>query len=251
MSGYKEKHINDLKLGHRIRQLAVVLPVAATLTTACHKKQPSYSNTEGISFLTQDSVWGDDYYGNPITLKHVQINVYDNLEKEPTNVHLSRWGTPKEEMPEIYRGEDTFIKEVYAGEDGDKLGIEVFRNQYGVLVSKDQPCFIVDASDQLVYMGDENTYAHNIKRYARTNKLIPPEKEEKVIRDDRSYTVRIIPVLPSVETVEEIPTDTLENRNDSVAADASLDSIAKPIDNDTIVVAPVAIDSVAFKNIRE
>lgn len=251
MSEYKKKHMNDLNLGRRIRQLAVVLPAAATLTTACQKGQSARSDVERVCFWTQDSVWGDDYYGNPVTLKHVQINVYDNLDKEPTNVHLSRWGTPKEEMPEIYRGEDTRIKEVFVSEDGDKLGIEVFQNQYGIWVSKDQPCFIVDTNDQLVYMGDENTYAHNIKRYARANKLISQEKEETVIRDNRSYTVRIIPARPIAENVEEIPADTLENKNDSVAADVNLDSIAKPINNDTIVVAPVAIDSVTLKNIRE
>ena len=97
-----------------------------------------------------------------------------------------RWGTPKEDMPEIYHGEKTFAKKVRYGGENDFAFIEVFENEYGVLISKDQPCFIVDKHNTLVYLGNAETFNSNMQRYVSENNLEIAETKPVYKRHQKS-----------------------------------------------------------------
>lgn len=243
MSGYKDKHANDLRLGQRIRNVAVMLPLAATLTMGCNKQKPS-SVAENSVLLTKDSIFGEDLYGYPVTLKHVRIRTYSTAEVEPTDTYLLQWGTPKEELPNVYKGEKTYVKGVNL-DDNDCVYIEVFKNKYGIEISKDQPCFMINLQNHLAYIGDEASYFGNLKKYAHINKLIPADQEEKIIIDERSHKVIRVPVVAQpvdTQTIQAMP-DSIIDKSDSLTTENTPDSIRKLSPIDTLVMDTIIPDT--------
>jgi hypothetical protein len=172
MLSYKEKHGSQLQLGKKLRQLGVILPMAATLSMdGCGHSVDNSAEKQEYGLLAHDSIEDQDYFGRLVTLKHVSVNLYKDKKMKPTHISQLRWGTPKEDMPEIYQGEKTFAKKVRYGGENDFAFIEVFENEYGVLISKDQPCFIVDKHNTLVYLGNAETFNSNMHRYVSENHL--------------------------------------------------------------------------------
>ena len=246
MSEYKKKHANDLSLGRKIRQLAVILPFAVTLTTGCEEQLSSQSSEQKCDLFDADSIRDRDYFGHPVTLKHVRLSTHDNLRKDEQNTFLLRWGTPKEELPDIYNGELVYTKAVYISNDMDRTHIRVFKSRYGVIVSKEQPCFIVTPKNKLVYIGDQSTYLKNIQRYALINNLLPVAQAEK--KKQYVRTAKNIKMIDeqSVDTLF-IPTDSIVNDRDSLAADIKTDSTGM-VKNTNILAADTIIKDSLSQN---
>ena len=179
------KHAEHLKMGRKIRQLCAVLPLAATLTMASCSKDNAKNGRQEYGLLASDSIKESDYYGRVHILKHVSINLYNDESMQPTKISQLRWGTPKEEMPEIYHGEKVFAKKVRLSNDNSTVYIAVFENEYGIAISKDQPCFIVDQNNKLVYFGNKDTFRDNMNRYVKENNL---RKTTRKINQERTST---------------------------------------------------------------
>lgn len=243
MSGYKEKHINDLKLGRHIKQIAAVLPLTATLTMGCGEQKNPSSDINSAIFL-KDSIEGEDLYGYPVTLKFIKIRTYDTDEIEPTDTYLSRWGTPKEEIPNIYNNEKTYVREIKLDEN-EFVNIEVFKSKYGIEISKDQPCFMVTKQSQLAYIGNDDSYIKNLEKYARINKTIPQDKEETIIRDDRLHKIIKVPVVVqnSDASIVQATLDSLVHTSDSSAIQNKPDTLEKHNTADTLSLGITIPDS--------
>lgn len=246
MADYMRKHAEHLKLGHKLRQMWAVLPLAATLTvTACSGSGENKSEKREYGLLAHDSIREHDYFGNSVTLKHVSINLYKDKKMTPSGISQMRWGTPKEEMSNIYRGEKTFAKKVRYGGEEDMAYIEVFENEFGVLISKDQPCFIVDTHNTLVYFGDQDTFLSNMSRYVKENNLYKIDYKSTRNIDKRE-------ALPMIEATDSAFIDTLMND----IKDVPVDSILKEIDgsnsnavknNDSLSNDAINIDTLLIK----
>lgn len=205
------KHAEHLRMGRGIRQLCAVLPLAATLTMASCSKDNANGRQE-YGLLASDSIKESDYYGHVHVLKHVSINLYDDKSMQPTQISQLRWGTPKEEMPKIYHGEEVFAKKVRLCNDSSTSYIAVFENEYGIAISKDQPCFIVDQNNKLVYFGNKDTFRDNMKRYIKENHLqrIPQKMgQERMKLLKKSSTSDSLSIDNMIDDINDAGIDTL------------------------------------------
>ena len=131
---------------------------------------------------------------------------------QPTQISQLRWGTPKEEMPEIYHGEKVFAKKVRLGDDNSTTYIAVFENEYGIAISNDQPCFIVDQNNKLVYFGNKDTFQDNMNRYIKENhlqKIAQKVSHERINTPKKSSEADSLSIDKMVDNVNDGKIDTL------------------------------------------
>ena len=244
MLSYKEKHASQLQLGHKLRQIGVVLPLAATLSMgSCGHSGDSADKRQESGLLAYDSIQDEDYFGRTVTLKHVSINLYKDRNMKPTQISQLRWGTPKEEMPDIYHGEKTFAKKVRYGGVDDYAYIEVFENEYGVLISKDQPCFIVDKHNTLVYFGNAETFSDNMYQYVKGNnfnQIKSKPAHEKPIKV-------AVPIVSDTISADTLTEDINSAEIDSFLLDTNKENMVIKTDSDTVRNESLSIDTLLKK----
>lgn len=245
MADYMKKHAEQLKLGHKLRQLGAILPLAATLSVAACSDGGNVKPQQESGLLAHDSITDQDYFGHSVTLKHVSVRLYNDKNLTPTKISQLRWGTPAEEMPDIYHGQKTFAKRVRYGGENDRAYIEVFENEFGVLISKDQPCFIVDSSNTLVYFGDADTFIKNMDRYVQEKQI--RKLETKAARSVEKNTATITSENKDTVSLDTLMSDVKEVQIDSIIQEIEKDSVIRKKNDDTLQNGQLNIDTIIKK----
>ena len=156
------------------------LKVAATavcfgmLPGSCkNKPQPEREPIKDMAYYYANNLPHDeiDMYGNHFQARLVEIKVYKDasmLDEKNGNIMQVRWGVPKSELNRNFDMQKTHAEYVFLDEVSSHKGwIEVFDNEYGVSVCKDQPCFLVDKNGRLLLVGNDQNYEYNMRRYKR------------------------------------------------------------------------------------
>jgi hypothetical protein len=138
-----------------------------------------------------------------------------------------------------------FLITSYGGEN-DRAYIEVFENEFGVLISKDQPCFIVDSSNTLVYFGDADTFIKNMDRYVQEKQI--RKLETKAARSVEKNTATITSENKDTVSLDTLMSDVKEVQIDSIIQEIEKDSvIRKKNDDDTLQNGQLNIDTIIKK----
>ena len=112
-----------------------------------------------------------DMYGNQTVAHTLEIKTYKDatmIDEKNGNIVQIRWGIPQSELGMLFDVKKTHAEFVYLDEVSSYQGwVEVFDNEYGISICKDQPCFLVDKKGRLRLIGDKDHYDRNLRRYKK------------------------------------------------------------------------------------
>lgn len=182
----------------------IKMPLKAAATVACFGMLPSsckdrVQDKEPIKdmlYYYENNLPSEvsDMYGNHLIGKLVEIKVYQDAMMDDENsgdVVQMRWGVPQSDYQRDFDIEKTHAEYVYLDEKGNARGwIEVFDNEYGVSICKDQPCFMVDKNGCLRLIGNDEHYDCNLQRYKNEQKKKEMYERQRIENNKKKYYER-------------------------------------------------------------
>lgn len=238
---YKNKHLHQL---NRLKNVALALALGSCMS-GCKQKTPVKDNViKDIAYYheTGETIARPDMFGHIANQKVVVFTVYKAADMKEVRFEQMRWGTPAEDLPNAYHNEKTHSELIYISPASEQGWVEVFVNQYGITVLKDQPCFAVGEDKKLVYIGDERSYDNSMRTYKqyletkRKQTQTIAEKNEQHYRErQKRWDDKQLELAAAFET-----NDNVVKNTDSVASNNSETGGKK----DTLGVRQMSLDTI-------